>query len=90
MKYIMFKCSLGRTSAMFIPIVFPTLLDHSDVAVNVRNCLPVQSSGEWEIHSAGEVDAAYSVWGHSESLGVRCDPADGNRIMMSDHGGLFE
>lgn len=89
MKYIMFKCDLGALT-QYIPVIFPAVLVHDEVAKAVRKALPIHNGGIWEVNSAGEVDAAYNVSGRSETLNIDHDKADEKRILMADYGGLFE
>ncbi len=87
MKYIMFA-KVHKGIVHYVPVIFPTLFVHSDMAENLLNGV----LNEYVVHSAGEVSSfdIDGVSGESTTLGVAVDPLDNNRIKLNDYGGGYE
>jgi len=79
MKYIMLETDEG----MKLPILFPDVLVHANVAELMKRLTLFQLKvAKCEVVSAGFVNIAdASVHGDSESLGVKSNPTDGVRIL---------
>ncbi len=82
MKYIMFV-KPQKHLTLFIPIIFPNLLVHSDM----RDILCKDSSfADCSVRSAGFLAMDGQAHGESESLGVKSHPDDTDIIAMNDYG----
>lgn len=81
MKYIMLKKDKEGVQH-YVPVIFPTTLVHEDIANAMLDVLP-----DYEVHSAGEISpfTLGDVHGSSETLNVKSDPADSQRIKMNDY-----
>ena len=87
MKYIMFKKPLGVDTTLYTPVIFPNALVHADVA---KAMLEGPLEGH-TVHSAGEISPlGMECTGGSDTLGVKADPADTNRIQFNDYGMCYE
>lgn len=87
MKYVMFKKPFGQDTTHFVPIIFPNNLIHADVAKAMQKG-PLKG---YEVHSAGEISPlGMDCTGGSDTLGVKADPADTNRIQFNDYGMCYE
>ena len=82
MKYVMLKrdhCGMEQ----HVPIIFPTMLSHSDVADAMKNVPELKDA---QVHSAGEISPMDMVaTGKSITLQVEADEDDTQRIMMIDY-----
>lgn len=97
MKYIMFVSTLGKPNdpdpmLRYCPLIFPDFLVHAEVAqgfIKSRKACPYDPR-EYRVHSAGFISPmGMECHGESESLGVKSDPLDTNRIACADYGGLL-
>lgn len=87
MKYIMLRRKYSDGLIQEIPIVFPSMLVHADVAVAIRDAL-YKYWPDIEIVRAGELGFICETgWtsGKSESLGLESDPEDCNIILGHDY-----
>jgi len=80
MKYIMFEDAEGRK----MPVIFPELLVHADVAKVIQRAMP----NPVKIKSAGFVilGADVHTHGESETLGVKGRDIDAAYIVSGDAG----
>lgn len=86
MKYVMFK-KVRKELTVFIPVIFPELLVHKDVA----DALLSGPLADHEVHSAGVISPmSMEACGGSTTLGLQSDPHDTHRIVTCDYGGCFE
>jgi hypothetical protein len=77
MKYIMFQTKDGRK----IPIIFPNLMVHSQVASKLNDLIP-----DAEVISAGEISLkVYKCYGHSTTLKVGVKKGDATLIHEYDY-----
>lgn len=87
MKYIMFKKDIGTKSTHYVPVIFPDFLVHADVAAAMKHEPQLRF---YKVHSAGFLSPLDLVpCGESESLGVKSDPEDRERIQYNDYGMSF-
>lgn len=94
MKYVMLKLKhLSTGMERLVPVVFPTLLVHSDVAKSVGECQPLSSD-----HFSTTVDSAGFIrmdtlecYGESESLDKKSQPERDSEVVRtySYMGGMF-
>ncbi len=88
MKYIIFECSPPEAEFIIVvPIVFPNLLCHADVAEALK---PLFLKHMWSAApvSAGSVNVVLrsdACSGKSETLGLSSGPDDAMRITFNDY-----
>jgi hypothetical protein len=90
-KYIMFELTLDGVTR-YVPVIFPDILVHADVAKRVGACEPLR--GKAKVRSAGSIQWEADQWqmparvvcsGSSETLDVTADPNDGRIIENYPH-----
>lgn len=89
MKYIILEGPQGQK----LPVIFPNVLVHKDVAEGVIRAMGRQPlMGEWfKPISAGFVNLAVSdAYGESQTLDMKSDPGDRLRINIADYSGGVE
>jgi hypothetical protein len=81
MKYVMLKIKQGSINRL-VPIIFPDLLVHSEVAKYIGNMLLRTKTAQAVTPiSAGDIDLNVSlVYGKSETLGLTACEDDSNVI----------
>lgn len=81
MKYIMFKFRLNPVTTNYVPVIFPNLISHEEMATKMLNG-PLAGYG---VHSAGFFQMEpIGVFG--EALGIKADPRDAYRVKATQHG----
>ena len=76
MKYIMFKQHVGAGVEPKMPVIFPDIMTHKEVAEGLKTAYP-----RLKIVSAGFYNlASGKCFGESMSLDVECDPTDEETI----------
>ena len=83
MKYIMLEQRIGNVPRK-IPIIFPDILNHSDVALAITSMLTNTQNIVTKVVSAGEFNnfmCDYTI-GKSTTLNVESDPDDAEVINM--------
>lgn len=93
MKYIVIGAKVSDQTRVEIPIVFPNIMVHADMADRVKNILVCEHNfQEVEVMSAGDVSFSLGqpvCSGKSETLDVSSRPGDSDLLRMYDYtGGL--
>jgi hypothetical protein len=93
MKYITMQVSNKKGLRLAIPIVFPNILVHAQVAAVLKVLLNEQFPGHHvKALSAGEVNSAdmhVEAHGESTSLKLKARPEDTSLIIGNDYGAGF-
>lgn len=90
MKYVTFEVRLQPDHSIFVPVIFPELLVHAEMAKGVIAALNAHypaatitvASGGF-LPSIGFIEETH---GESETLAVHSHPADTRLIQMADYG----
>lgn len=79
-KYVMFKGEY-ENKVYYVPLIFPTCFVHADMAKIAPRTMHRSFRIPLEIASAGFINLSnLEVWGESESLDIKSDPKDSERI----------
>lgn len=86
MKYIMFEQTIGTVTRK-VPIIFPSILNHSDIAQAINPILASQANSDVKVISAGEVNNLMcgNTSGKSTTLKLEADGADAEVINLYDY-----
>jgi len=89
MKYVMLRLGWPKDLPRVVPVVFPDIFNHDDMALFAAEALRAslgQPAAPVEVVSAGFVDAMfYETHGKSVTLGVPSRPEDARIINAYDY-----
>jgi hypothetical protein len=83
LKYIMWEIQFDSAPSMCIPIIFPKILVHAEMAHSTNHTLrrSIKNMKSMCVISAGFIDIdKLETYGESESIGVESRPEDGDII----------